>query len=105
MASEYASIDVDQNPPTLKAVADVVLTTRRRLVIEQDGKPVAYLVPAHRIVRRRTAGKKTAADIAVAWSTFGGWKEVDIDTFLADDAASRRFSRVGSACFLLNGRE
>ncbi len=92
MASEYAPIDINQNPPTLKAMTDAVRKTRRRLVIEQNGKPVAYLVPAHRVVRRRTVGKKTVADIAAAWSTFGGWKDVDIDTFLADNAASRRFS-------------
>ncbi len=90
MASESAAIDVNHNPPTLKSVTDEVRETRRHLVIEQDGKPIAYLVPADRVVKRRASSKKTAEDMAVAWSTFGGWKDVDIDTFLADNAKSRR---------------
>lgn len=62
MAREVSSIDLNHNAPSLQSAAREVAETKRRLVIRQDGKPVAFIVPANRVVKRRVRRAMTVAD-------------------------------------------
>ena len=77
MAQEAAPIDINHNPPTLQDATETVVTTRQRVLIQRDGKPVAYLVPADQtaqqaaVRRSPRAGHRKGAKSYTLESAFG----------------------------------
>ncbi len=46
MPLEATPIDINHNPPTIQDLTEAVITTRQQVLIQRDGKTIAYLVPA-----------------------------------------------------------
>src|SRR5579883_2180507 len=91
MAAEYPYIDITNTPEIRKAAEDVRKTRRPRL-LRVDGEDVAAIVPAARLSKKPSKRTKTAADIAAFEASFGTWSDFDADTFLRNNAESRRLS-------------
>lgn len=91
MMKEALSVDVSADGPTLRQLAEEVRDTHHAFVLRIDGDDAAVLVPVDRAIKRKKP-TPSAADIAAFEAAFGGWKDVDIDAFLRDNAESRRIS-------------
>lgn len=89
MASEYARIDISNVPDLLKLAEDVNRTRRPR-ILRRANEDIAVLMPVHHAARRSTKHTPSAEDIAAFEAAAGGWKDVDVDRFLADNARSRQ---------------
>lgn len=87
MARECTPIDVSR----LTELADEVRKTRRPRTVTINADVVAVLKPA-KPARLRARREPTAEDIAAFEAAAGGWKDVDVDRFLRDNAESRRRS-------------
>lgn len=94
MSKELHAIDISHTPE-LRRIAEEVRRTRQPRVLRHKGEDLAMLVPlpptqtASSRARTRTF---TEEDDRAFLASAGGWKEVDTDRFLADNAASRRAS-------------
>lgn len=91
MTSEFAHIDIT-NAPELRKAAEDVRNTKRPRLLRVDGEDVAAIVPTTQLSRKRPTRKKTAADLAAFEAAFGSWSDFDADTFLRNNAESRRLS-------------
>jgi hypothetical protein len=89
MASEYARIDISNVPDMLKLAEDVNRTRRPR-ILRRANEDIAVLMPMQHMTRRPTKHAPSAEDIAAFEAAAGGWKDVDVDRFLADNARSRQ---------------
>lgn len=94
MASEYAPIDISQgNVPDLAELAEEVRRTNRPRVLRRADVDIAVIAPVRKPGKPSSVRKKSAADMAAFWSSFGGWADVvDTDQLKADIAESRRLS-------------
>lgn len=91
MANEYASIDISNTPDLLK-LAEEVRKTKRPRVLRRAKEDIAVLMPLHKAARTAAKRTPTDEDIAAFEAAAGGWKDVDIDRFLADNGRSRQAS-------------
>lgn len=91
MASEYISIDISNVPDLLKLAEDV-RQTRRPRVLRRADEDIAVLMPVQTAPKKASKHGPTAEDIAAFEAAAGGWAEVDVDRFLADNARSRQLS-------------
>ena len=77
-------------------LAEEVRRRNRSAVLRNGDDDVAVMMPmagvAKPTAKRSTIKKKSEADMAVFFSSFGGWKDVDTDRLKADFAESRRRS-------------
>lgn len=91
MTSDYTPIDISNVPDLLKLAEDVRQTRRPRILRRAD-EDIAVLMPVQKAPRKTTKHTPTKEDIAAFEAAAGGWAEVDIDRFLADNARSRQLS-------------
>ncbi len=92
MARSLTPIDISNTPDLLRLVEEVTESGKPRVLRRAD-EDVAVLMPVKKPAsRRRTGRKKTKADYDAFRSSAGGWKDVDVDTFLAENAKSRRIA-------------
>lgn len=78
-------VDVD-DAPDLRRLAEEVLATNTPRVLRRGGEDIARVTP---LPRRRGRKVTTPADDEAFRAAAGGWKNVDVDRFLQDNAASR----------------
>jgi hypothetical protein len=88
MARATRYIDIGGTPELLR-LAEEVRSTSEPCVLRRDGEDVAVVMP---VKRRRAKRSNTEADYEAFRAAAGGWKDVDVDKFLADNQASRRAS-------------
>ncbi len=91
MTTEYISIDISNTPDLLKLAEEVKKTGTPR-VLQRADEEIAVLMPMRKAARRPAKRTPTAEDIAAFEAAAGGWKDVDIDRFLSDNARSRQLS-------------
>jgi hypothetical protein len=91
MARELKPIDISDTPDLLK-LAEEVRASEKAYLLRRDGEVIAMLVPAPPALRRRDKRRKSEADMAAFWSSFGGWKDVDTNRLINDIYESRRIS-------------
>ena|SRR3712207_6052965 len=92
MARAYTPIDISKTPDLLRLVEEVSKSGTPRVLRRAD-EDVAVLMPVKKAAsQQRSVRKKTKADYDAFRSSAGGWKDVDTDTFLAENAKSRRLS-------------
>lgn len=90
MSKETMSIDVTHLPDLLRLAEEVKLSKKPRL-LRRDAEDLAILMPV--AASGRTSDKRTTkADYEAFLSAAGSWKDVDVATFLANNATSRRIS-------------
>lgn len=83
------TLDVTGSPDLLRLAEEVNRTGRPR-VLRRDGKKLAAIVPLQaKRARRLKPRELTPQDIADFESSAGGWRDFDLDRFLADIYASR----------------
>jgi hypothetical protein len=91
MARELKAIDISSTPDLL-TLAEEVQASEAPYLLRRDGGDIAMLVPALPASKRRGTRSKSEADMAVFWSSFGGWKDMDTDKLISDIYESRRIS-------------
>jgi hypothetical protein len=90
MSEALKSIPFEEFSENLTLIFDRVVSEGEEIVVETGaGKLVSLKPVTHAKPRRRT---KTKEDYEAFLSSFGGWKDVDVDTFLKDNYESRRIS-------------
>jgi hypothetical protein len=77
------------NEPELLRLVEEVQSSSEPCMLRRNGEDVAMLLP---VKRRRIKAARTDADYAAFRAAAGGWKDVDVDRFLADNQESRRIS-------------
>jgi hypothetical protein len=95
MASEPLPLDIDDNPELLRLAEEVNATGEPRVLRSRDGELALVTPIAGRRKRRgrNTLPPKTKEQMEAFWSSFGSWKDVDVDKFLDDIYESRKSSR------------
>jgi hypothetical protein len=88
MARGTKYIEISSTPELLRLAEDVC-STNEAWVLRKNGEDLAVLMP---VKRRRSKRALNEADFAAFRAAAGGWNDVDVDTFLAENAASRRAS-------------
>jgi len=95
MAHERETIDITHNPDLVR-LAETVRASNTPAVLRRDDEDIAVVMPLANGAKRRVKGapskRKSAADMAIFFSSFGGWKDVDTDRLKADISESRRRS-------------
>jgi hypothetical protein len=92
MARALISFDISKTPDLLRLVEEVAESGKPRILRRAD-EDVAVLLPVKKETSRPTPfRKKTKADYEAFLASAGGWADVDIDTFLKENAKSRRLS-------------
>ncbi len=102
MAKPMKSIDIT-NKPELVDVAEEVRAAGEPRTLRRNDEAVAIIVPIIAMpirppkaptTRRLKPKKLTDADLAAFRSAAGGWKDVDIDTFIEDIYTARSVERI-----------
>ena len=89
MAKKFTSVDVSDRPDLLK-LAEEVHRTGTPCRLRRNGEDLAVLSPAPAKRRTRKAKAYTESDREAFLESAGGWAgNVDVDTFLEDNYASR----------------
>lgn len=95
MAHERETIDITHNPDLVR-LAETVRERNIPAVLRRDDEDIAVVMPLADSAKRRVKGaplkRKSAADMAIFFSSFGGWKDVNTDRLKADISESRRRS-------------
>src|SRR5579871_3687182 len=91
MAMEFAPIEISHDSALVKRAEEVRATGRARL-LRLANEDIAVLMPVRKPVAMRAKRTPTNEDIAAFEAAAGGWKDVDIDRFLSDNARSRQLS-------------
>jgi hypothetical protein len=91
MTRELKAIEISDAPDLLK-LAEEVRASEKSYLLRRDGEVIAMLVPASAGLRRRSKRRKSEADMAAFWSSFGGWEDVDTDRLINAIYESRRIS-------------
>ena len=90
MAEAFRRIPFEEFSDNLARIFERVIGEGEEVVVEtESGKLVALKSLARAKRRRRT---KTKADYEAFLASAGGWKDVDVDSFLNDNDESRRIS-------------
>ncbi len=92
MARSLTPIDISNTPDLLRLVEEVAESGKPRLLRRAD-EDVAVLLPVKNVASgRHIPRKKSKADYEAFLASAGGWADVDIDTFLEENAKSRRIA-------------
>ena len=88
MARALHPIDISNTPDLIRLVEEVAESGKPRILRRAD-EDVAVLLPVKKAAAPR---KKSKADYNAFLASAGSWADVDIDTFLSENAKSRRLS-------------
>jgi hypothetical protein len=91
MAEPLPAIDVT-DVPELRRLAEEVNRTGQARVLRRDGKDLALVAPMPPVQNQLDKPVTTEADLEAFRSSFGGWKDFDLDQFLKNLEESRRSS-------------
>jgi hypothetical protein len=95
MAHEHETLDISNNPDLLR-LAEEVRRRNSATVLRNGSEDVAVMMPVVSTGKRKATRspfrKKSAADMAAFFASFGGWKDVDTDRLKADIYESRNRS-------------
>jgi hypothetical protein len=83
------AIDVS-DVPELRRLAEEVQRTGQARVLRRDGEDLAIIRPVPSAKKQEGRRVKTKEDWEAFMSSFGSWKDFDLDQFLRDIEASRR---------------
>jgi len=83
-------MDVTAYPELLRAAEEVGKSGEARLLC-RDGEDLAVLMPISR-ARRSPGRKRTKKDLEAFRSASGGWADMDVESFVEANYASRRAS-------------
>jgi len=84
------TVDVTESKE-LRGLAEEVATSGEECILLSDGRELAVISPAKKVVRRRT---KTRADMEAFLSSAGSWKGlIDAEEFKKANRLSRSISR------------
>jgi hypothetical protein len=86
------AIDVSDTPELLRLAEEVHRTGQAR-VLRRNGEDLAIIRPVPASKKPRGKRTKTKEDWEAFLSTFGAWKDFDLDEFLKNLEESRRQSR------------
>lgn len=90
MAEALKRIPYDEFSDNLASIFERVISEGEEVVVETGAGELVSLKPiVHAKPRRRT---KTKEDYEAFLASAGGWKDVDVDSFLNDNYESRRIS-------------
>jgi hypothetical protein len=90
MSEALKSIPFEEFSENLTRIFDRVVSEGEEIVVETGAGELVSLKPVTHVKPRRRI--KTKEDYEAFLSSFGGWKDIDVDTFLKDNYESRRIS-------------
>jgi hypothetical protein len=88
MGKAVTRIPFDEFSNNVEDVFDRILRDNEIVEVERHAGEIIVLQPAQ--VKAKLSKGKTAADHEAFLSSFGGWSDVDVDTFLNNIYESRR---------------
>jgi hypothetical protein len=89
MVKETKHLDITHTPELLR-LAEEVHASREPCVLRRASEDLAMVVPVRK--KRKTKRTISQADYDAFLSSAGGWKDFDLETFLRNNARSRRIS-------------
>ena len=89
MVKDFTPIDISDLPDLVR-LAEGVRTSKTPRLLRRDGEDLALLMPL--APRRRARRALSHEDREAFLASAGSWRDVDVDAFLAQNAASRRRS-------------
>lgn len=90
MAEVPNRISFEEFSENLAGIVDRIISEGESVVIEKGDGELVEVKPVNQAKPGRRA--KTKEDYEAFLSSFGGWRDVDVDSFLKDNYASRQVS-------------
>lgn len=91
MAKDLKPIDITHTPEVLRLAEEVAKSGIPR-ILRRDNEDVAEIRPVSAALKSRKKQSKTRADYEAFMSSFGSWKDFDVERFHKDLDQSRKLN-------------